>query len=143
MLHPVLFIDALDYFVGDRRKYIVLSGYTASATRSDCTFDGYPLQFYYIGADMLPYRCMDARHVTVLPTETEIFNGWTTLNREATIYSMFEFENDDWSIMEMIFEYCDHYNEEYLTSYIKNKGNFEYYNRYLELLEDSRTMYAD
>lgn len=143
MFHPVNFLDALEYLVGDRKKDIVLAGYSASRTRGDCTFDGYPLQFYYVGGNILPYRCVEARYRKVQISDIEMYRGWKVLKREATIYSMFEYENDDWSIMEMIFEYCDHYNEAQLTNYFKNKGNNAIYKKYLELLNDSRTMYND
>ena len=41
MLHPVLFLDALEILLSSRREDMVLAGYTASKTRGDCTFDGY------------------------------------------------------------------------------------------------------
>lgn len=141
MFHPVNFLDALEYFVGDRKKDIVLAGYSASKTRGDCSFDGYPLQFYYVGGNILPYRCVMAKNKEIQSSEIETYRGWNVLNKEASIYSMFDFENDDWSTMEMIYYYCDHYNESNLTSYFKSKDNVLYYSKYKELLEDSRTMY--
>lgn len=143
MLHPVLYLDALEILLNSRKEDMVLAGYTASRTRGDCTFDGYPLQFYLRGKPVLPYSCVDYKKVKKLPTEIELYKGWKVLNREATIYSMFEFENDEWSIMEMIFYYCDNLDEAKLTNYIRGKDNGKYYNRYLGLLEDSRTMYSD
>lgn len=54
---------------------------------------------------------------------------------------MFEFENDDWSIMEMISYYCDNLKESNLTNYFKHRDNGKHFAEYLSLLEDSRTMY--
>lgn len=141
MLHPVLFLDALEILLSSRREDMVLAGYTASKTRGDCTFDGYPLQFYLRGKPVLPYSCVESKQVKELPAEIEYYKGWKVLNREATIYSMFEFENDDWSIMEMISYYCDNLKESNLTNYFKHRDNGKHFAEYLSLLEDSRTMY--
>lgn len=141
MFHPVNFLDALEYLIGDRKSDVVLAGYTASKTRGDCTFDGYPLQVYYVGGKLLPYRCMESKQKAISLSDIEHFKGWKVLRREASIYSMFDYENDDWSIMEMIYDYCEHCDENVLTKYFKEKDNGLYYNKYIELLEDSRTMY--